>query len=141
MPLYITRGLIILDTPYTCHLPISVAAPTLSTTMPPNPTLPQPPQPPSPQPHPAIHTGPSDSLPANIVPSSQDSPRSSAGWVCFIWGEVNGAIFDSKLASVYDIVIHWKPNLRMEPLGIGSCMNWPNFSRPLQMGPLSGPLQ
>ena len=93
---------------------ISMAAPTLCTGMPPNPALPQPP---SPQPHPAINPGPGDSFPAGIVPPPHGSSRSSAGRMCFIWGEVDGATFDSKLAPVYDVVIHWKPNLFIPPHG------------------------
>ena len=91
-----------------------MAAPTLCTGMLPNPALPQPP---SPQPHPAINPGPGDSFPAGIVPPPHGSSRSSAGRMCFIWGEVDGATFDSKLAPVYDVVIHWKPNLFIPPHG------------------------
>ena len=40
-----------------------------------------------------------------------------AGQVRYIWGEVDGTTFYSKITAAYEVVIHWRPNLFIPPLG------------------------
>ena len=40
-----------------------------------------------------------------------------AGQVRYVWGEVDGTTFYSKITAAYEVVIHWRPNLFIPPLG------------------------